>query len=78
MSRPLPYILAQHDLPQIFEHSENVYLYVDDLSIVQERINRIMEELYKYTCKWHLPVNVKKTEYVIFDRAVQTPALKIA
>ena len=40
-------------------------------------MNRDMEKLYEYTQKWHQPVNVKKTEYVIFHRAVQTPAMTI-
>jgi hypothetical protein len=90
---PIVYIIAHYDLPQIFERPENVHLYVDDLAIAYipsiylnhrkqiEDVERIMncdlEKLYKYTIKWHQPVNVSKTEYVIYHRAVQSPNLKI-
>lgn len=66
---PIAYIIAHYDLPQIFERSENVHLYVDDLAIAYipslylshrkqiEDIERIMnsdlEKLYNYTVKWH-------------------------
>ena len=90
---PIAYIIAHYDLPKIFERPENVHIYVDDLAIAYvpslylshrkqiEDIERIMnhdlEKLLHYTVKWHQPVNVNKTEYVIYHRMVQSPNLKI-
>jgi hypothetical protein len=70
-----------------------VHLYVDDLAIVYipsidlnhrkqvEDIERVMnndtKKLYAYTTNWHQPVNVSKTEYVIYHRAVQSPSINI-
>jgi hypothetical protein len=90
---PIAYIIAHYDLPQIFERPENVHLYVDDLAIayvpslylsrrkqiedIERIMNRDLEKLLQYTVKWHQPVNVNKTEYVIYHRAVQSPKLTI-
>jgi hypothetical protein len=90
---PIAYIIAHYDLPQIFERPENVHLYVDDLAIayipsmylsrrkqiedLEKIMNRDLEKLLEYTVKWHQPVNVNKTEYVTYHRAVQSPKLTI-
>ena len=90
---PMAYIVAHHDLPEIFERPENVHLYVDDLAIaytpsiyldpheqredIQRIMNKDLEKLYVYTTTWHQPVNVGKSEYVIYHRAVQSPKIKV-
>ena len=89
----MAYIMAHYDLPQIFGRPENVHLYIDDLAIayipsihvnrrrqirdIERLMNDNMEKLYIYAAKWHQPVNVSKTEYVIYHRAVQSPTMKI-
>jgi hypothetical protein len=90
---PMAYIIAHFDLPSIFNRPENVHLYVDDLAIayipslylnhqkqvedIERAMNNDMEKLYTCTTNWLQPVNVSKTEYVIYHRAVQTPNLNI-
>ncbi|CAF1272528.1 unnamed protein product [Adineta steineri] len=89
----IAYIVAHHDLQQVFQNPENNHLYVDDLGSVyipslyeeykdqlteiQKRINKDLIKLHDYAVEWHQPVNSKKTEYVVFDRVVKSPKLKI-
>jgi len=91
--RPMAYIIAHCDLPQIFERSEKIHLYVDDLAIahspsihlnhrkqigdIERVMNDDIKKLYTYTTNWYQPVNVSKTEYVIYHRAVQSPNIDI-
>jgi len=86
-------IIARFDLPLIFDRPENVHLFVDDLAIahipsihlnhrkqvedIERVMNNDMEKLYTYTTNWLQPVNVSKTEYVIYHRAVQSPNINI-
>jgi hypothetical protein len=89
----IAYIVAHHDLHQVFQNPENNHLYVDDLGSVfipslyedcrdqlteiERRINTDLVKLHNYAIEWHQPVNSKKTEYVIFDRVIKSPKLKI-
>ena len=90
---PMAYIIAHYELPQIFERPDYVHLYVDDLAIayipsiylshrkqlkdIECRMNEDLRRMYTYTTDWHQPINVSKTEYVIYHRAVQSPNIII-
>ncbi len=89
----IAYIVAHHDLQEIFQNPENNHLYVDDLGSVfipnlyknyklqlnevEVRINSDLTKLHDYATEWHQPVNSKKTEFVVFHRAVRCPKLNI-
>jgi len=89
----IAYIIAHHDLQQIFERPENHHLYVDDLGSlyaptiyyeyqlqktdIEKRMNQDLEKLRDYTCQWHQPVNGKKTQFVVFTEIVKYPRLNI-
>jgi hypothetical protein len=90
---PTAYIVAHYDLPSIFERPENVHLFVDDLAIaytpsillnfrkqlidIERRMNEDMRKLYVYTSTWCQPVNVRKTEFVIYHRNVRCPHIVV-
>ena len=89
----IAYIVAHHDLPTIFQSPQHNHLYVDDLASIfvpniykkfkdqvaeiEVRINEDLKKLHQYSTDWHQPVNVKKTEFVVFSRTVKTPKLNI-
>jgi hypothetical protein len=89
----IAYIVAHHDLPQIFERPENNHLYVDDLGSiyipniycnykkqlvdVKQRMNKDLVNLRNYAKQWHQPINGKKTQVVLFTHIVQHPKLNL-
>ncbi|CAM4769584.1 unnamed protein product [Rotaria magnacalcarata] len=72
----IAYIVAHHDLQQIFERPENNHLYVDDLGSIydpniyfkfqqqnidiEHRMNKDLEKLHNYTKQWHQSINGNK------------------
>ena len=90
---PTAYVVAHHDLPQSLGRPENNHLYVDDLGSIyipniyckyqkqlidiEQRMNKDLENLHNYVKQWHQPVNVKKTQLVVFTRAVKQPEINL-
>ena len=90
---PIMYIIGHNDLPQIFEDPTHVHAYVDDIAImylpsiylrfsrqtkdIENRINKDLQNLQKYTNDWHQPLNPNKTEIVVYHRTVKCPKLNI-
>ncbi|CAF4685440.1 unnamed protein product, partial [Rotaria socialis] len=78
---PKAYIVNLFDLPQIFECTPKLHLYVDDLALlyspsiylkyikqtdeIQTRINNDMVKLEQYADNNHQPVNKNKMEFVV-------------
>jgi hypothetical protein len=89
----IAYIVAHHDLPQIFERPENNHLYVDDpgsiyipniycdfkkqLVDVEQRMNKDLKNLRNYAKQWHQPMNGEKTQVVLFTQIVRHPKLNL-
>ncbi|CAF4548907.1 unnamed protein product [Rotaria socialis] len=90
---PKAYIVNLFDLPQIFECTRKVHLYVDDLALlyspsiylkyikqideIQTRINNDMVKLEQYADNNHQPVSKNKMEFVVFHKSVQVPKIRI-
>ena len=90
---PTAYVVAHHDLPQSLGRPENNHLYVDDLGSIyipniyckyqkqlidiEQRMNKDLENLHNYVKQWHQPVNAKKTQLVVFTRAVKQPEINL-
>ncbi|CAF1552707.1 unnamed protein product [Rotaria magnacalcarata] len=90
---PKVYIVNLFDLPQIFEYTRKVHLYVDDLALlyspsiyleyikqtdeIQTRINNDMVKLEQYADNNHQPVNKNKMEFVVYHKSVQVPKIRI-
>jgi hypothetical protein len=90
---PVAYITNHHDLPQIFSNPSEVHAYVDDVAIVytpamqlnhkrqieevQNRINKDMVNLSRYSINWSQPLQPEKSEAVVYHTSVQCPRIDI-
>ena len=91
---PKAYIICHHDMPQVFRRPNDSHAYVDDVGIiyppsiylkfrdqiedVETRISEDMAALEQYSKVWHQPVNLRKTELVVYHRTLQCPKISAA
>ena len=50
---------------------------IEIIFIYQKTINEDLKNFHQYATDWYQPVNVKKTEFVLFSRTVKNPKLNI-
>ncbi|CAM2708417.1 unnamed protein product [Rotaria socialis] len=90
---PVAYIVNHYDLPMIFNNPQDIHLYVDDLAIIyspsiylkfskqvieiQSRINYDLLKLEEYAEANKQPININKTNFVIYHRTVQVPKIQL-